>query len=308
MIKVLSAGPLMTVQDLGRYGAMHWGIPAAGALDTVSLRIANLLAGNPDYVPAVEMTMQGGQFQFDAPATAAVFGAPADVMIDDQPARFGATLALRAGQVLRVGATKGGVRSYLAVAGGIDVPLLLGSGATHIASGIGGRALRSGDELKVAKASEKAVPRYVKDGWRYHIYNAPNVRVTPGMHADRFSARALFQLLSTEFFVRADSDRAGVRLGGATLPYPGEVVSEGMPLGALQITPSGEPIVLLADGPVTGGYPVLANLISADLHLMGQLRPRQKISFTPVSMEVAGNILAYQENLIGQLVVEGKPR
>jgi biotin-dependent carboxylase-like uncharacterized protein len=292
---VHSPGLLTTVQDLGRFGYSHLGISASGAADALALRAGNLLVGNAENAAALEMTLTGGVFEFDADTTVALTGGDFDGGIPMWTA-----ISVRAGQTLRCGSARGGARGYLCVHGGIDVPMVLGSASTHLFTGLGGcegRALRRGDELKIGSAAIRqprtaAVPRPA-EGARGVL------RVTSGPQAEWFGD----DLYQSVYQVAEDSNRMGLRLTGSTLsPHTGQMITAGVTLGAVQSPPGGQPIILFVDHQTTGGYPIVANVISADLWRVGQLRPRDSVSFEPVTLDEAIELLRTQEEWLHGLV------
>jgi KipI family sensor histidine kinase inhibitor len=304
-IEVLQPGLLTTVQDLGRPGLAHLGVPHSGAADPASLRLANRLAGNPDDVAGLEVTLGRLALRFDDAGVVAVTGAPVSLTLTeidagaggepargrepvDQPApRHGSAFAVRAGSVLRLGAPAAGLRSYLAVAGGIDVQPELGSRSADRLSGLGPPPLRPGDRLPVGRA-RSPIRRPPADRPRTDLATVgadpAHLRVIAGPRDDWFARDALASLATEGYLVTSASDRTGLRLAGPPLRRspgrPGELPSEGVAAGSLQVTHDGQPILLLADHPTTGGYPVIAVVVSADLGLAAQLRPGQQVRFT----------------------------
>jgi KipI family sensor histidine kinase inhibitor len=302
-IEVVRPGPLATVQDLGRPALGHLGVPASGAADTASLRHANHLAGNPPGAAGIEFTLGKALLRFSAPAVVAVTGAAAAVMLaaaPGQPARaieFGTAFPIPAGAELRIGTPAAGLRTYLAVRGGIDVPAVLGSRSADLLSRLGPAPLRAGDLLPVGGMSPRPSPGAPPDrppslppdrppslppGPPSPAGQAVTLRVLPGPRDDWFAGGAVGLLCAADYVVRPASDRTGLRLDGPVLPRAGtgEMASEGMVTGALQVPPDGGPILLLADHPVTGGYPVIAVVRSADIGLAAQLRPGQRVRFS----------------------------
>jgi len=290
-VEVIRPGPLATVQDLGRPGYAHLGVPRAGAADQASLRLANRLAGNPDGAAALELTLGRAVLRFAAAARVAVTGAPAAVTVTgpdgaDRAAEPGVALTVPAGGLLRVGAPGVGLRSYVAVRGGIDVAAALGSRSADVRSGLGPAPLRPGDLLPVGPppaGPPPAAPRPGPAGLPGPGQPA-ELRVIPGPRDDWFAPGALALLCGETYVVSPASDRTGLRLDGPALPRArgDELPSEGVVTGALQVPPGGRPILLLADHPVTGGYPVIAVVASADIGLAAQLRPGSKIKFVRV--------------------------
>lgn len=278
-IEVVDGGPLTTVQDpIGRRAWRHLGVPVGGAADAWSARLANRLAGNPDGAALLEMTLAGATLRFTAPATIALTGGLEGALDGLAVPRDTARL-LRAGAVLRVESGPG-ARGYLAVRGGIDVPLVLGSRSTELRTGFGGyagRPLRAGDRLPIGRAAGAPMR------WTGHDpAGGGPIRLTPGPHAEG----PLAALEAGTFTVSPQADRTGVRLE-EPLPAGGETSSMGLPLGAVQVPPDGRPIVMLVDRPVTGGYLVPAVVARADVGRVAQLRPGDRIRFAPVSLDEA---------------------
>lgn len=291
VIEVVRPGPLATVQDLGRPGFGHLGVPSGGAADAGSLVRANELVGNPVGAAGLEFTLGRAVLRFGRAAVVAVTGAAATVTVEagtaegagDPQGGYGVALAVPAGAVLRIGAPPAGLRTYLAVRGGIDTPPELGSRSADLLSGLGPQPLRAGDVLPVGQPAAGPAPAAAglvqtgapgRDG-------AVTLTVIAGPRDDWFTEAALGLLCGTDYTVRPASDRTGLRLDGPALPraIEGELPSEGVVNGALQVPPDGRPILLLAGHPVTGGYPVIAVVVSADLGRAAQLRPGQAIRF-----------------------------
>lgn len=294
MIEVRWPGFLTTVQDLGRpvYGPL--GISPSGAADPVALRVANLLVGNEPGAPALEMTMAGGKFLFREAAVIAVTGSTAAAW---------ESRAMKAGETLDLGRAEGGARMYLAVRGGFDVPRWLGSASAHLMSGLGGRALRKGDTLRV---HESTVPLpfggfpQIRLEAMARLKPRKTLRVAYGPQVDWFADVDRARLVDAEFIVTQRSDRLGVRLEGPALLSAEErhMITEGVPLGAVQVPANGHPIILFVEQQTTGGYPKIANVISADLSSVGQLRPGDAVRFEWVSMQTARALLLEQEWLL----------
>jgi biotin-dependent carboxylase-like uncharacterized protein len=289
-IRVLEAGFETSVQDLGRFGYAHIGVSASGAADALALRAGNLLVGNAENAAAVEMTLIGATLAFDSDAVVAVTGSD-----------FGAALPLwsavevKAGTVVRFSAARSGARCYLAVRGGLAVPRTLGSASTHLASGIGGRALAKGSILAIGDA---AIRRPRRARFEPPFAEGP-LRVTLGPQAEWFGE----ELYRAPYRVAASSNRMGVRLEGPIIPSPpGHMLTEGVALGAVQVPPDGQPIILFVEHQTTGGYPKPANVISADLWQVGQLAPHREVCFEFVSLEAALDLLRQQEQWIYSLV------
>lgn len=284
-LRIFAPGMLTTVQDLGRFGWAHQGVSASGAADPLALRAGNLLVGNAENAAALEMTLVGAEIAFERDAVIALTGSD-----------FGAGLPLwtpieiRAGQTIRCGATRGGARCYLAVRGGIAARQTMGSASVHVMTGVGGRPLRRGDELPVGDAAIRRPRPAARFPQEWH--NGPVLRATPGPQAESFAA----EWFAGEYTVTEESNRMGLRLRGPVIPSPaGQMITEGVALGAVQVPPDGQPIILIVEHQTSGGYPKPANVISADFWKLGQLRPRDPVRFESVTIEQALELLQKQE-------------
>jgi len=278
-LRILEPGLLATVQDLGRAGAASIGVAVSGALDCTALRTANRLLGNPEGAAAIEVTMGGLRAVADADLWFAVTGAWGPVRLDGRDVDPFEAHAWPAGAELHIDWFAHGARAYLAVRGGIDVPAALGSRATDLLAGLGPAALRAGDRVHVGAPASTPIPVAPPQSWGAPHDDELELDLAPGPRADWFASGAA--LYDEVWTVTGDADRVGVRLGGPELvrARTGELPSEGMVPGALQVPPSGRPTILLADGPVTGGYPVIAVVTDASLDLVAQARPGTRIRF-----------------------------
>jgi len=278
VITVLRAGPLTTVQDLGRPGWAHLGVPAAGAVDPPALALANRLVGNPPEAAGLEITITGCALRFAPGAMVAVTGAvPTRVRVGSTAVDWGVAQAVPTGEVLEIGPAGTGVRTYLAVAGGLDVPTTLGSRATDTLSGLGPAPLRDGDVLPVGPVCGEPAPVW------FSVPVPParpvTLRLWAGPRVDLFaSPEAIF---AAEYAVSPRSNRIAARLTGPALRrrVDGELPSEGLVLGAVQVPTAGEPLVFLADHPTTGGYPVIGIVAPEDLPALAQSRPGTPVRF-----------------------------
>lgn len=290
-IRVVRPGFQTTVQDLGRFGYAHQGVSASGAADAAALRAGNLLVGNVENAPALEMTLVGGAFEFESDCVIALTGSDFQAGLP-----LWASVEAKAGTVIRFGASQSGARCYLAVRGGIDIPRVLGSASAHLLTGIGGAALRAGDVLKIGAAAVRN-PR--NEPARPPHSPAGLLRVTAGPQADWFAD----ELYRASYVVQEESNRMGLRLRGPAIPSPtGTMLTEGVPLGAIQVPPDGQPIILFVEHQTTGGYPKPANVISADLSRVGQLRPRDELRFELVTIDRALALLRAQEQWLYSLI------
>ncbi len=309
-IQIKNPGFVTTVQDLGRYGYSHLGISPAGAADSLSLRIANLLVGNSDNAAALEMTLVGASAQFDEPAIVAVTGADCAIELDGTRVPHSQALRVGPGSELKLGPLTNGARAYLAIQGGIAVPLVMGSASTHLGArfgGLEGRPLRTGDRLGIGDASGLR-PRRLGPGSEVFtgISGDTKLRVTHGAQQDWFDPDALAALFAQPLAVTDQSGRTGLRLRGLRgeriMPRDAsQLLTDGVPLGALQIPPDGEPIILFVDQQTTGGYPKIANVIAADMHRVGQLRAQDTLRFAEVSIEEAVRLLREQESWLREI-------
>ena len=277
MIIVEATGPLTTVQDLGRTGLAHLGVSPSGAADRAAHRLANRLVGNAESEATLEVTLGGLTIRADQMLWVAVTGAPTSLLVNNQPSASHTLLALPPGDRLAVQPPAYGVRNYVAVRGGIMVPPVLGSRSTDLLSGLGPSPLHAGQKLTVGRAGpplpgvDLAPPSQPRK----------TLRITAGPRRDWFTEQAWDDLLHQPWTVSADGNRVGVRLTGTTLTrrISTELPSEGLIRGAVQVPASGEPLIFLADHPITGGYPVIAVLTDRDADHASQLRPGERIRF-----------------------------
>lgn len=300
MLHVLSPGLFTTVQDLGRYGHGPSGVSPSGAADALALRIGNLLATNPENAAGLEFTLIGGALRFEVGAGIALTGSDFGATLDGLPIRPWTSHRAEPGQTLRLGPTQSGARAYLCVHGGIDVPAFLGSASTHVLSGLGGfegRALRKGDRLQIGASATQFTPRVLRAEAAARVAPRRVLRVTRSSQSNWFAPAILTR---APYRVTEESNRMGLRLEGPALAAtrPGQMITEGVPLGAIQVPPDGQPIILFVEQQTTGGYPKIANVVAADLPSVGQLRPRDEIRFEFVSPEAARALILEQEALL----------
>jgi len=303
-LRILKPGFLTTVQDLGRFGFSHLGISASGAADPVSLRIGNRLLDNEPSAPALEMTLVGGEFQFDEATAVAVTGSDFKPELDGAAVPRWTSIPVRQGQVLRFGAAADGARGYLCVRGGFTIEKVLGSASTHLLTGLGGfrgRALQKGDALPYGRLegglrSVRRFPGEVAEALIKRSY----LRVTEGPQTHHFTDAALRLFTASPYRVCEEANRMGLRLTGPALPRleSADMITEGVPLGAVQVSHDGSPIILFVEHQTTGGYPKIANVIAADIHRIGQLRPRDTVRFLFVSAKDARKFGMNQEILV----------
>jgi antagonist of KipI len=322
-LSIARAGVLTTVQDLGRHGYQRHGVPVAGAMDAYALRVANAIVGNAPGEAGLELTLEGPAIELEEDTLVALGGADLGAHVGSMPVPMLRPVWIAAGARLEFGAARLGSRGYLAVAGGIDVPLLLGSRSTYVRGGLGGiegRAVRRGDRLPVGAVAGAHYPRlkaqalaaksrFAAPHWAASVHperlgRSPQIlRFVPGRHWEALPAESRTRFMGAEFRVAGDSDRMGYRLQGASLEMPNrkDLLSEGVAFGTIQLPPDGCPIVLMADRQVTGGYPRIGDVASVDLGLAAQLKPGDRLRFERVSLTQAQQLWMAQERAYEEL-------
>jgi biotin-dependent carboxylase-like uncharacterized protein len=287
MIRVRKPGLLTTVQDLGRPGLAHLGVPTAGAADRRAFGLANRLVGNRPGAAALEITLAGPELELEAGGWIALTGGRVTAHLDGRPVPMDMAVRADPGQVLRVGSVTSGLRAYLAVRGGIDVPPVLGSRSTDTLAPVGPPRLEQGARLPVGDLAGGDPFRRVAP--TPPVDPEPVLRTVRGPRDEVFTHDAVRGLIGAAWTFTSDSDRTGVRLDGPVLERRRrvELASEGMVEGSLQVPPDGHPILFLANHPTTGGYPVIAVVVGADLSLAAQARPGTRMRFRFVSLTAA---------------------
>ncbi len=305
-LAIVDPGPQTTVQDLGRPGHLRSGIPPSGPVDHRAFVLANRLVGNPDGAAGLEGAFTGPRFRVDGPTAVAVTGAEVPVTVNGQPASRWTTLHLDAGDVVKVGTARIGVRAYVAVAGGLEVPPVLGSRATYLRGRLGGlegRALRPGDRLRALPA---AVPprRAVPPDAIPDLSGEPTIRVVLGPQADRFTEDGVAAFLEGTYEMLPESDRMGARLRGPRIAHARghDVISDGTALGSIQVPGDGQPIVLLVDRQSTGGYTKLATVCSFDIGRFGQVKPGGRLRFRAITLAEAHRVFRESQAALAEEV------
>ena len=299
---VHDAGPQTTVQDLGRRGTLREGIPPSGPMDRDAFLLANRLVGNADDAAALECTLIGPRLEFADERWVAVTGAAMAVTLNGAPVPRWAALQVKPGEMLRLGPAAAGVRAYLAVSGGIDTPLTLGSRSTYLRGRLGGhqgRALRKGDTLPLGPPSGGA-PARVLERFIPDYTEAAMVRVVLGPQNDRFTPGGIAALFEAPYEMTPQADRMGARLRGARIEHTRghDIISDGVALGGIQVVGDGQPIVLLADRQSTGGYTKIGTVCSFDIGRVCQVKPGQRLSFKRVTIAEAHELgRAYRAEL-----------
>jgi biotin-dependent carboxylase-like uncharacterized protein len=303
VFEVMKSGPLTTVQDLGRFGYQQYGVPTSGALDGYAYRIGNLLVGNEEGVASLEITLFGCQMRALQDTKVAITGADLAATVNGQPAPTWESLPINRGDVLSFPRLMSGCRAYLAVAGGINVPAVMKSSSTYVKAGIGGlsgRPLRRGDTLNVKISAASASAARIPAEYIPSYDDRTTLRAILGPQDDCFTDEGIHTFLNSEYTVSAQADRMGYRLEGPRIEHRGgaDIISDGIPLGAVQVPGDGLPIILLADRQTTGGYTKIATVISADIPKVAQAKPGDKIRFTNVTEEQAAAMLReYEEQM-----------
>lgn len=300
-ITILSPGLLTTVQDFGRIGYQQFGVPVSGVVDPRAMSIANILVDNPEDEAVLECTMLGPQIRFHAANAIAITGGDLGPTIDNQPIPNYAAIRVEAGQVLRFAGLRSGCRAYIAFAGGLDIAPVMGSRSTYMKAKIGGvegRKLQKDDVIKFRKPnpdlrglnirhiSPEFVPRL-----EYKL------RVVLGPQDDMFTEHGIETFLSESYVVTPEFDRMGCRLDGEIIEHKGEsgdIISDGIAFGAIQVPTAGKPIIMLSDRQTTGGYTKIANVISADFRILAQLKAGDRVRFAQVSVAAAQDALLTQ--------------
>jgi antagonist of KipI len=318
-IKVLHPGLLTTIQDLGRYGSQKYGVIVSGAMDSYSLRVANLLVGNDEGEGALEITLFGTTLYFEKDLLIAITGGDLLATIDGKKAPMWRPILMRKGSVLKFKSAIKGCRAYLAFAGGIVIPKVMGSKSTYLRAEIGGfqgRALRKEDTFECGEMNElnhSLVQQLEKMNGHFtwavnysaliNLKSSQTIRVLKGTEFNRFDKNSQQMLFNEPYTITTQADRMGYRLEGPVLSLaePFELLSESVTYGTIQVPPNGQPIILMADRQTTGGYPKISQIISADLPSLAQLQPTSTIQFKEVTHEQAEMELLKKEQVIDEI-------
>jgi len=315
-IRVIRPGLLTTIQDLGRPGHQREGVPVGGAMDTVAARVANLAVGNGPGEATLEVTLLGPTLELDGDVVVAVAGADLGARLDGEPVMPGRAVRGRPGSRLTFAGPGAHCRAYVAFAGGIAVPPVLGSRSTYLRGrfgGLEGRALKAGDVLPLGQPSVLAhrIAERIRPGgsaawtaWRGEVvaYSASLVRAVRGAHFGALTPASAAALLSQPFRIAPESDRMGYRLTGPALELqlPMELLSEAVTFGTVQLPPGGQPIVLMADRQTTGGYPRVLEVATVDLPILAQAPPGAQIRFQEISLETSQALYIERERRLAR--------
>lgn len=317
-IEIINPGLATSVQDLGRPGYFHLGIPIGGAMDRLAMRSANLLVGNDESAAGLESVFVGPEIRFNCDSVVAATGADMPIKIDGEIQPNSTALSIKAGQVLSFDFLKSGARIYIAIAGGIDVPKALGSRSTYPIGALGGfkgRALQKGDVLPLGKSSDSLNPGQALDKNLRRMPKQPaELRVLPGLYWHRITEKSQKQFFEDEWVVGTEVDRMGYRFkGGSQLEFvdreapfgagsdPSNIVDSCYPYGSIQVPSGCEPIILHRDAVSGGGYFMIGAVISADMDLIGQLLPNSATRFIRVTMDEALRARKDRENLLNKI-------
>lgn len=301
MIRIISSGPLTTLQDLGRFGYMEYGFSPSGAMDIPAAKIANILVDNSENDAVLEMTMFGITAVFEVDSVISLTGGDFSPLLNNEPISNYAAIYVKTGDTLKLLSARTGCRCYMAVAGGFDIPLVMGSFSTNVKSSIGGykgRKISSGDVLPLRHSTEtiyKIENRKYES--KYNYQSSISVRVILGPQDDFFTKKGLDTFLSSQYLVSSDSDRMGIKLKGPKIQAKDkyDIISDGISLGSIQVPSSGEPIIMMSDRQTTGGYGKIATVITADIPLLAQAKMNDTIDFNVISIKEAQKILRKQE-------------
>ncbi|SHO55744.1 biotin-dependent carboxyltransferase family protein [Vibrio quintilis] len=303
-IKVIQPGLSTTIQDGGREGFYHLGIPPSGAMDQYAMKAANLLVGNPENTAVLECALLGPELEFDTDSLIAVTGAYMSPVLDGDTMPLNTSLAVKAGQKLSFSYPRKGARAYLAIAGGLDLPDALGSLSTYVLGSLGGiegRTLQAGDVLATGTPQQQAAPdRTIPQTLLQPIDKEVTLRFVPGLYNHRITTESMTQFCRDEWTVASEADRIGYRFkNGDPLDFksrvqpfgagsdPSNIVDACYPIGSIQVPAGKEPIVLLRDAVSGGGYAMIGTVISTDLDRIGQMQPNYKAKFEPVTVQQA---------------------
>lgn len=286
-LRINQITPLCQLQDLGRLGFQSHGVTRCGAADPFNFKVANVLLGNPINTPCLEFALTGGEFEVVADRIRVAFAGHFELFVNDRAIDSYCTYSLQRGDCLRIGAPTSGVRGYLSVLDGFEYTPELNSCATHLRSGLGGFA--DGMAIGTLLPTRQNWVAHTRDySLRKSLQrpNRSNIRLVAGPQQAHFTERGLTDFYSAEFSVQADSDRMGIRLQGKTIEHAGDgnIISDPVLPGSVQVPASGDPIILMVDGPTTGGYPKIGTVASVDIGALGQLGAGEVIQFEDISV------------------------
>ena len=307
--KVIKAGIFDTIQELGRFGFQQYGMPVSGAMDSYALRVGNRLLGNKEKEAGIELSTPGLTLEVLNQTVVAITGANFNPTINNSSAPMWEVIEVKKGDIISFNQVKSGCRSYLLIAGGIDVPIILGSKSTYVRGKVGGlkgRPLKTADIINIGKKNQELTNVIRR---KISLNNLPTyreeteIRVILGPQDDYFSKESLHTFLNSFYEITVDSDRMGYRLKGPKIKIKNgsDIITDGIPPGSIQVPQDGMPIVMLADRQTTGGYAKIATVISVDMDKFAQMKPGNKIKFTKISLEEAHRLLSEREKEISEI-------
>ena len=304
-IRFIQSGFLTTIQDLGRYGFQKFGMPVSGAMDTYSLQTANWLVGNPRTAACFEITFQGPEIEFQYETVFGLSGAPLEAFLNGKKIEPETSYHVFKGDILKTGNINHGLRTYLAIAGEILVPEIMGSKSTYLRGHLGGfkgRKIENGDEIEILPG-KLYTERQLPYNFRHFYPTSQTLRIIPGPEVRHFEFSGITSFLTSEFEVSPQNDRMGYRLSGPPIEHKSsaDIISSGLTNGSIQIPGHGQPIIMLADHQTVGGYTQIANVVSVDIPMIGQLKTGDKIHFSEIDLFEAQHLIEKQEYLFQQL-------
>jgi len=308
-IVIINPGLYTTVQDRGRWGYQEYGMPVTGAMDDYSLRLANILVGNDEYDAVLETTLNGPEISLNTDVVAAITGANMVPRVNGYTVPMWRSLKLSKGDVLSFEMAREGTRGYIAFAGGLDIPAVMGSRSTYVRGAIGGyegRKLKSNDEIDLRDKNlpiEQLAGRIVPPQYIPQYEDSCIIRVIPGPQDDYFTEESIEKFFSSEYEITKEADRMGYRLTGPQLTHKAgaDIISDGINLGSVQVPGHGMPIIMMSDRQTTGGYTKIATVISSDIPVMAQLKPGNKVRFEKIDIQEAHKVLKEYENKIKEI-------
>ncbi|WP_129598179.1 biotin-dependent carboxyltransferase family protein [Anaerophilus nitritogenes] len=305
-IKIVHPGLLTTIQDEGRYGYQQFGVPVSGVMDDFSYRVSNILVGNEEKEAVLEVTMMGPTIEFEEEGMISITGGDLSPMINGKSISMWRSIHVKTGDTLSFGAIKSGCRSYISFCGGIKTPIVMGSRSTYMKAKIGGlegRALKAGDIVPIGEKIKNFSSRILPVKYIPQYEKEIEVRVILGPQEDAFTKEGIHTFLANSYTVTNECDRMGFRLDGEEIKHidGGDIISDGINFGAIQIPGHGKPIVMMADRQTTGGYTKIANVISVDLYKIAQAKPKDQIRFKKVDIKQAQNLLKETNEKIEQI-------
>jgi biotin-dependent carboxylase-like uncharacterized protein len=306
VFKVLKPGLFTTVQDLGRYGYLKFGVPISGAMDTFSLVAANLLVENNPNDACLEITLIGPELLALANTQIAVTGGSISLKIDGESAPMWQTLEIKEGDVISFGKMNSGCRAYMAIAGGIKTPIILGSRSTYVRGefgGLNGRQLKDGDTIEAFKTPPRKIVYKMPEELTPELPNHIHARVIMGPQAEMFTEKGIETFLSSKYKVTSEADRMGYRLEGPIIEHKikADIVSDALLPGAVQVPKDGKPILIMRDAQTTGGYPKIAVVITPDVSRLGQAKPNDTIEFSKITVREAEEKLREYYGVLNRL-------